>query len=487
MPIGTSKVGALGGLVPGGTETFNASGTFCVPPGVKAVSITGAGSPGNPGNSGTAGNPGNPGNGGGAGGGGASASASTGPVIGASPAHRIASSYSTGNVGGKAIKSGAGPLSNPTFLNNPSFLSAGGAGAPYTPANPAGPTPVINLGNPGSSGTAGSAGSGGSAGSAGNPGNTGCGSSGFGYNFTGGAGGNAGTAGNAGNSGPGGPSGVGGIRGTSGGGGTGGSGGTCGGSGAPTGAPAWAQQNPGRQYAFIAGGGGGGGAGLNGSGQSGTPTPAPPNPTTIGPLTSSARPSGGFGGQGDPYPSLPQAGWPPGAYYGIGGSGFQNNTLYRNTSPSFPVSAPVNPWLPIYPGSPGPFRNEHRGCSPAGTIANFVPGNSPNTRPNNAWYRAGGGGGAGGSVLSMFCGVPCASMSVNIWPGGHNVFNSFAGGGGGGGGRGGAGGTGGSGGAGGTGVAATPTTQNCVPVTPGCSYPIVVNTGGQVVISWNPQ
>ena len=59
MPIGASKVGALGGLVPGGSVTFNASGTWDVPPGVKLVSITGAGGTGNPGNPGNAGNPGN--------------------------------------------------------------------------------------------------------------------------------------------------------------------------------------------------------------------------------------------------------------------------------------------------------------------------------------------------------------------------------------------------------------------------------------------
>jgi hypothetical protein len=36
MPIGSSKLGVLGaGLVPGGTETFNAPGTFSIPPGVK--------------------------------------------------------------------------------------------------------------------------------------------------------------------------------------------------------------------------------------------------------------------------------------------------------------------------------------------------------------------------------------------------------------------------------------------------------------------
>jgi len=71
MPIGASKVGALGGLVPGGTVTFNAPGTFSIPPGVKKVSITGVGGAGNPGNSGTAGNPGNLGTGGGGGAGGA--------------------------------------------------------------------------------------------------------------------------------------------------------------------------------------------------------------------------------------------------------------------------------------------------------------------------------------------------------------------------------------------------------------------------------
>jgi hypothetical protein len=71
MPIGSSKLGVLGaGLVPGGTETFNAPGTFSIPPGVKKVSVTGIGGTGNPGNSGTAGNPGNPGGGAGGGGGG---------------------------------------------------------------------------------------------------------------------------------------------------------------------------------------------------------------------------------------------------------------------------------------------------------------------------------------------------------------------------------------------------------------------------------
>ena len=71
MPIGSSKIGVLGaGLVPGGTETFNASGTFSIPPGVKKVSVTGVGGAGNSGTAGTAGTAGNDGGGGGGGAGG---------------------------------------------------------------------------------------------------------------------------------------------------------------------------------------------------------------------------------------------------------------------------------------------------------------------------------------------------------------------------------------------------------------------------------
>jgi len=84
MPIGTSKVGALGGLVPGGTETFNTCGTFCVPPGVKKVSVTGVGGTGNPGNPGNTGNPGvfGTGAGAGAGGGGRACPGASARVIG---------------------------------------------------------------------------------------------------------------------------------------------------------------------------------------------------------------------------------------------------------------------------------------------------------------------------------------------------------------------------------------------------------------------
>jgi hypothetical protein len=53
---------------------------------------------------------------------------------------------------------------------------------------------------------------------------------------------------------------------------------------------------------------------------------------------------------------------------------------------------------------------------------------------------------------------------------------------------GGAGNPGGAGGAGNSGAAANPSTVNCVSVTPGGSYPVVVGApGGQVIISWNAQ
>lgn len=62
MPIGTSKSGLLGaGVVPGGSETFNTCGTFCAPPGVSVVNVTGFGGAGG---CGAAGNPGGVGAGG---------------------------------------------------------------------------------------------------------------------------------------------------------------------------------------------------------------------------------------------------------------------------------------------------------------------------------------------------------------------------------------------------------------------------------------
>ena len=73
MPIGVSKSGLLGaGVVPGGSETFNSSGTFTAPTGVTTVNLSGFGAAGNNGVTGSGGQPGA----GGAGGNGASPNAS---------------------------------------------------------------------------------------------------------------------------------------------------------------------------------------------------------------------------------------------------------------------------------------------------------------------------------------------------------------------------------------------------------------------------
>ena len=108
MAVGSSKIGVLGGLVSGGSETFNCSGTFVVPPGVRTISITGRGGTGNPGNAGNPGNPGNPGTGGGGAGGG-------GGKIGPQPYGSF--NYNPGGPGGHAWTNN---VNNPLrFLDQP--------------------------------------------------------------------------------------------------------------------------------------------------------------------------------------------------------------------------------------------------------------------------------------------------------------------------------------------------------------------------------
>ena len=53
MAIGASKIGVLGGkpIVPGGSQTFNTSGTFSVPVGVTKINVTGKGATGGKGHS----------------------------------------------------------------------------------------------------------------------------------------------------------------------------------------------------------------------------------------------------------------------------------------------------------------------------------------------------------------------------------------------------------------------------------------------------
>ncbi|MDC1355590.1 hypothetical protein N8205_01965, partial [Flavobacteriaceae bacterium] len=65
MPIGTSKTGIMGaGITPGGSETFNSTGTFCVPSGITKVNLSGYGGVGGAGGDGNPGGPGAGGNGG---------------------------------------------------------------------------------------------------------------------------------------------------------------------------------------------------------------------------------------------------------------------------------------------------------------------------------------------------------------------------------------------------------------------------------------
>ena len=69
MPTGTTKVTIMGGavLTPGGTQTFNTSGTWTAPVGITTVNLTGKGGAGNAGNAGNGGGGGSGGGGGGSG------------------------------------------------------------------------------------------------------------------------------------------------------------------------------------------------------------------------------------------------------------------------------------------------------------------------------------------------------------------------------------------------------------------------------------
>ena len=431
MPIGTSKLGVLGaGLVPGGSTTFNASGTFSVPPGVKKVSVTGRGGTGNPGNAGNPGNSGNFGIGGGGGGGGANPAPGCGDKGGwggyTYSAVPVANNgIRGGRGGGSPVNGGQNP--GPPFANQPPFTGYNG--------------PVGANGNAGGSGTAGSAG------------NTGGTSSVFSQNFTGGAGGAAGNGGAGGNGGSGGGGGTGGGSSNGPGNpGTGGAGGTGGGSGGNGGTTPF----PG---GYFRGGAGGGGAGVTNSGGSGDAGNVP-NPCNLC-QSSRARSGGSTSGFSVPlnptrYP-LPA---PNGALIACqgnfsacttGGTGSINGGLSGRGGNVFCI----DPYSVYGQGTANPAIV--RSPTPC-ALLNAVNATNPG-------LRSGSGAGAG----------------TNAPPGrGGN-------GGGGGGGRGNAGNAGGGGNAGGSGSAASPSTVNCISVTPGGSSPVTVASGGQIVISWNPQ
>ena len=456
MPIGTSKVGALGGLVPGGSVTFNSSGTWAVPPGVKKVSITGKGGTGNPGVAGNPGNPGNPGSGGG-GAGSNGSSASYGCGIQTAP----------GGTGGIAFKPAAIPImcgctplwgpspqgwADPThWYRNDSnrnlyampFAQGGLNTCPYQGAIRPGQSGAVN-GCTGGTGNAGTAGQAGQAGNSGQP------SSALGNTFPGGAGGSAPPGGAAGN---------GGTGGTGGSGTTGGNGAGNGGNALPVRGLFTGPSGP-HNNKFVRAATGGGGAGVVNSGQPGNPTYIvnAPWPNCIAAISNPAT----FSGAGGTDPAVsnnrqscrgigyPPTYFPTEAFLTQGGNG------------GGLVPSPASGTIAIFGRSPLSMR-PCLGPSSRQYLSQFNP--AP-LRPS--LVRAGGGGGGSGQP-----GAPGSQLTTTAGAGG--------------------GGRGNAGNAGGnsptvSGQAATPVTFNCVPVTPGTPTPITVGTpGGQVVISWNPQ
>ena len=461
MPVGASKLGVLGaGLVPGGSVTFNAPGTWPIPPGVKKVSITGRGGTGNPGNAGNPGNPGNPGTGG-TGGSGGRAIGNTNICVAPGPSGGDAW-FTCRPPGQFTTVPIANPIQYNTYIKRPA---------------PGGPPNSPLLGSTGNSGNAGSAGN------AGNPGNPGQPSSGLGNTFPGGAGGNAGVAGAAGNAGSGG---VGGAQGGDsninsenapgptkyavGSGGSGSGGGGSGGSGS-------AHLGP-FPTAWVSGAFGGGGAGTTNSGGNGPSAflqPAGiPYPSRVqnaglgGTDTNLSAPANPRNPGAWPTCNFP---FPCNTFAAFGRLGGQTsgdslvptiNAAILNHSPFPNTSLCVNSV-----NRPSIFRK---------TSANFNPSNICQIKANV--FRNAGGGGSGG-IIGGICPFNCPPIPLNR--------GGAQGGGGAGGGRGNAGNAGGVSPTP-TGAAGTPQTFNCVTVTPGATTPITVGTpGGQIVISWNPQ
>ena len=458
MPIGASKVGALGGLVPGGSVTFNASGTWDVPPGVKVVSVTGKGGTGNPGNAGNQGNPGNPGSGGSGGGSGAN-------FLGTFPCWSLQPNGDPQqNRSGGTIFKGGFPIANPY---EPVCLSIRKRGGALGNSNP-------GSGNAGQAGQAGFTGNAGTAGNPGNPGNTGCSSSALGNTFPGGAGGNAGpggAAGNAGGAGPAGNGGTGGIRCSNNvntaPGGTGSCGGGNGGAGRSAG-PLPQAPSP-FVSMFMLPGKGGGGAGATNPGQSGQPGTIVALPNSYQVARQSYTLGGTTSSASAPFPNRINC---PGNIY---------------------ITCPVN-----NPAITGPLNttggfaweigSSNFGNTHAVTLGPWSSPSTLNTRLNApAWsgpcvpavFRSGSGGGSAGYYFKH------PSGTNNPQYNGKQQWVTAGGGGG--------GGRGGAGNASGptptpSGTVATPATYNCVPVTPGTPTPVTVAApGGTITISWNPQ
>lgn len=286
----------------------------------------------------------------------------------------------------------------------------------------------------------------GNPGNTGAAGNTGASSSGLGYNFAGGAGGNAG---NGGNGGTGGPRGV--VP-------------TCGYYYDAYSGSTFGSDQSGRYYTNgprvnCSSGVCPGFSGTQGMGWNNCATPIRFGQPSI---------SGGGGtvGPGAP-PNTPGSTNFGAGGGGGGGAGTSNKGSTAGAGPGNTNTPNQN--IVNRPGGAGGTCGG--GSGGAGGYLNCVgggstPGNPGSPGGNANIGRAGGGGGGGSSSLSNTSNIATAS-------------------GGGGGSRGNAGNPGNPGN---PGSAANPSTTNCIPVTPGGSYPITVGSpGGQVTISWNTQ
>jgi hypothetical protein len=158
MPTGTTKVTLFGGvsLTPGGTQTFNAPGTWTAPVGITSVNVNGSGGSGNPGNTGNTG-------GGGAGG----AGGTGGDVPGSYTRKTVAGGNGVGfpaGSSGSAGNPGSSPTSSAFGYNFPGGAagnggtggtvgSAGNSGASAPSSSTSMPgNPGSSMGNPGGAG-----------------------------------------------------------------------------------------------------------------------------------------------------------------------------------------------------------------------------------------------------------------------------------------------------------------------------------------------
>lgn len=358
MPIGTSKIGVLGGKipVPAGSQTFNSPGTFTAVTGLKKVTITGKGGAGT---GGCAGNPGNPGAGGGGGYGGDASQVFWYPPYydccgNPQPGYYIGygSNYSNSTSGGSAYPN--------NYAAGPSGNAGSGGGSGSAGSASTGLCKTFPGGNAGNPGTAGNGGSGGNKGGTGGSVTFACGGPYGGFHKCGyaGAGGNGGGSGGVGTT-PGYPtytSGPGGVLQWSGAGG--GGAGACNSGNAGIGACYhFVGPNSGYTYTRCGGNGGTGPTGSGGHGGNGFYQSFPPTTITVNPGGHSNCIRGGGGGgfgatisSGNAY----AAGGGGGGRGNVGNAGAAGGAGNAGTPTAYPcVSVTPGASYPIVVGSGG--------------------------------------------------------------------------------------------------------------------------------------